>query len=106
MPRRLLSRKNHRGSPTRAWVALLLFALLYTACDRGVSVYGPVTSSHGPIRPAEIRVECPELCAFAVVQDDRGGYSAFKWGGCPLTCRLRYGVLDTKSSCRRWDDFV
>jgi hypothetical protein len=82
---------------TRFSLFAVLFAL--TACDPEVHVHGRVMSSDGPIRPAEIRVECPDLCAFAVVDDDNGSYSSFKMGGCPLSCGLRI-----RSS--GYDDFV
>lgn len=78
---------SNSTSTTRFTLAALLFVL--TACDPEVRVHGRVTSSAGPIRPAEIRVECPDLCAFAVVDDDNGSYSGFELGGCPLSCRLR-----------------
>jgi hypothetical protein len=88
---------SNSTSSTRFTLAALLFAL--TACDPELRVHGRVTSSAGPIRPAEIRVECPNLCAFAVVGDDNGRYSGFKLGGCPLRCGLR-----VRSS--GYDDFV
>jgi len=78
---------SNNTSITRFTLAALSFAL--TACDPEVRVHGRVTSPAGPIRPAEIRVECPDLCALAVVDDDNGTYSGFKLGGCPLSCGLR-----------------
>ena len=88
---------SNSTSITRSSSCALLFAL--TACDPGVHVHGRVMSSDGPIRPAEIRVECPDLCAFAVVDDDNGSYSGFKLGGCPLSCGLRVRSFG-------YDDFV
>jgi len=89
------------SSNSVSFIGLILSALLFalTACDPEVHLHGRVTSSDGPIRPAEIRVECPELCAFAAVNDDSGSYSGFKLGGCPLSCGLR-----VRSS--GYDDFV
>lgn len=67
---------SNSTSISRFTLAALMFAL--TECDPEVRVHGRVTSSAGLIRPAEIRVECPDLCALAVVDDDNGSYSGFK----------------------------
>ena len=80
-------------------ITCFMLSALLTSCDPAVRVHGRVTSSDGPIRRAEVRVDCPQLCGFAVVDDDNGSYSGSKMGGCPLNCRLR-----VRSS--GYDDFV
>src|SRR5690349_8636543 len=58
-------------------------------CDPEVSLKGHLTSSDGrTITAGEVRIECPELCVFAAVNED-GDFSGSKIGGCPLNCRLR-----------------
>ena len=91
MSRDCLEERRSCGLAVRGRLQFVLLPLIaaVAACDPGTHVHGRVTSSKGPVRPAEIRVECPELCAFGVVHDDNGSYSGFKLGGCPITCRLR-----------------
>lgn len=91
MTREWLKERRHCGLAMRGRLHSILLPLIaaVAACDPGINVHGRVTSSKGPLRPAEIRVECPDLCAFGVVHDDNGSYSAAKLGGCPVGCRLR-----------------
>ena len=99
LPAKLLPTSGCSVSSNSTSITCFIFAALLVSCDPEVRVHGRVTSSDGPIRRAEVRVECPELCGFAVVDDDDGSYSGSKMGGCPLSCRLR-----VRSS--GYDDFV
>ena len=84
------SRALSRPSCERSSIALGVL-LSVTACDPEVALRGRLTSSNGqPVKVGEIRVECPELCAYAAVQNEGGDFSARKIGpGCPVTCRVR-----------------
>jgi hypothetical protein len=84
-------RKQCSGPIPPGWLGLIVPVLVggLTACDPQIHVHGRVTSTQGPIRTAEVRVECPGLCAFGVVHDDHGNYSGHKMGGCPVNCSLR-----------------
>jgi hypothetical protein len=90
MSRDWLDAHRSCGLATACRLVFVLLPLVgAVACDRGIHVHGRVVSTKGPVRPAEIRVECPRLCAFGAVHDDNGNYSGFKLGGCPVSCRLR-----------------
>ena len=69
------------------WIALLALV----GCDPAVSLHGRLSSSKGQaVSVGEIRIECPQLCVYAVVRNDRGDFYDSEIGrGCPLSCRLR-----------------
>jgi hypothetical protein len=50
-----------------------------------------LTASNGqPLAVGEVRIECPELCLFAPVNNERGGFDDSQLGrGCSLGCQLR-----------------
>jgi hypothetical protein len=67
-----------------------LAAAQVLGCDPGITIHGRVTSSKGtPVRQAEVRIECPDLCAYTVVRDDSGSFWHTEREGCPVSCRLR-----------------
>src|SRR3954465_8174073 len=86
--------------------ALLAVSLL-VACDYQVGLHGKLTSSTGkPVTVGEVRVECPRLCAYAVVHDEDGGFSGFEWGrGCPTTCKLRIASVGHQTLVAPADHF-
>jgi len=85
------SRSLGRKASHRLMVSAALAVSLLVACSPRVTLHGRLTSSSGtPLLAGEIRVECPELCAYAVVRDNRGNFSGSKVGrGCPVGCTLR-----------------
>ena len=79
------------ADPQSTLLGIALLVLLSTACDPQVSLQGRLTDSTGqPLKVGEIRVECPDLCVFAVVHNDRGEFVGSKLGrGCKADCQLR-----------------
>jgi hypothetical protein len=74
----------------RLALALLWAPLSLVGCDPQVTLGGHLTSSTGqPVKVGEVRIECPNLCVYAVA-NDQGDFSGSKLGrGCSLSCRLR-----------------